>query len=158
MLMAEPHLEILSRNRVNRSTIIVTIVPVSVFSGLAAIALWPFLTWIAYGLLAVLSGCVLFLAALAVIEVRRRWIHARFIHLSEHGVVDALDWRMLPLALPAPHVALTEAAKQLPPDELEILTLASQGVGYREIAARCNTNFSRVQKLVADWKKQHNMV
>jgi len=103
----QPHLEILSRNRVSRSTIVVTIVPISVFSGLAAIALWPYLAFIGYGLLtlSVLGAC--YLIAIAAIDVRRRWIHAHVIHLGEHGVIDALSWRMLPLALPAPHVTVT---------------------------------------------------
>jgi hypothetical protein len=140
----QPHLEILSRNRVNRSTIIVTIVPVSVFSGLAAIALWPFLTWIAYGLLAVLLGCVLFLAALAVIEVRRRWIHAHIVHLGEHGVVDALGWRMLPLALPAPVKVIEEK-----PDMTEqILFQFEHGCSYRNIAESLGVSKHQVEKTI----------
>jgi hypothetical protein len=144
-----PHLEILSRNRINRSTIIVTIIPVSVGSLLAAIALWPFLAWIAYGLLAVLSGCVLFLAALALIEVRRRWIHAHIIHLSEHGVVDALGWRMLPLMLPQPHVSVSEAGRDTRDLEKEIRDLAAGGRSYRDIAKDLGISFYQVQKIMS---------
>ncbi|SRR6266487_738571 len=136
MAEQQPHLEILSRNRINRSTIVIAIVPVSIFSGLAAIALWPFLTWIAYGLLAVLSGCILFLAVLAVIEVRRRWLHAPYIHVDEqNGMFDTSTGRMFPLQLPPP---LITEEKEEPVDRikqaLDVLEVHSHGVGIRSIA------------------------
>jgi len=151
----QPHLEILSRNRVNRSTIIVAVVPVTLFSGVLIYALWSFLRLIAYGVLALLSVGALYLIALAAIDVRRRWIAAHGIHLGEHGIVDAMGWRMLPLALPAPVITLPdERPSGMSLDHWRILELAGKGMDLRSVALACNTTYYQVQKITSQWDAQ----
>jgi hypothetical protein len=86
--------------------------------------------------------------AIALIDVRRRWIHAHVVHLGEHGVVDAVSWRMLPLALPSPHVTVSEA-KDTRDLEKEIRDLAAGGRGYRDIAKDLGISFYQVQKIMS---------
>src|SRR2546429_6923256 len=102
MQQPQPHLEILSRNRVNRSTILVAVIPVTLFSGVLIYALWSFLWLLAYGALILLSISSLYLVARLAIDVRRRWLQSAFVYLEEHGAVDATTGRVYPLALPAP--------------------------------------------------------
>ncbi len=152
----QPHLEILSRNRVNRSTIIVAVIPVSLFSGALIYAIWPFLTWIAIGVLTLAVICALYLVALLAIDVRRRWINAHVIHLGEYGVVDAMGWRMLPLALPAPVVTEVlslpdERPAHVSLDHWRILQLAGKGMDLRSVALACNTTYYQVQKITSQW-------
>jgi hypothetical protein len=151
----QPHVEVFSRNRVSRSRIsfIAVAIPVVAISGFAVYALLPFIVIIGYGLLALAAIGALYLVAIALIDVRRRWIHAHVVHLGEHGVVDAIGWRMLPLALPAPHVTVSEA-KETEEDrkklEQTIRDLAAGGRGYRDIAKDLGISFYRVQKVMAE--------
>jgi len=137
--MAEPHLEILSRNRVSRSTIIVAIIPTTIFSLVLVYALWSFLWWIAIGMLALAALGALYLIAVAAIDVRRRWIHSRYIHLGEHGVVDAPLGRMYPLALPETVITEASQTEEEPVarvrQALDVLEVHSHGVGIKSIAA-----------------------
>jgi hypothetical protein len=144
----QPHVEVFSRNRVSRSTVILGVVPVTLFSGVLIYALWQFLFWIAIGVLALLAIGACYLVAIALIDVRRRWLMAHVVHLGEHGVVDALGWRMLPLALPAPHVTVSEA-KDTRDLEKEIRDLAAGGRGYRDIAKDLGISFYQVQKIMS---------
>ncbi len=156
--MSEPHIEVLSRNRISRSTVILGVIPVTLFSGLLVFALWQFLFWIAIGVLALLSIGALYLIAIALIDVRRRWIHAHVVHLGEHGVVDAVSWRMLPLALPAPHVTVREDKETEAELDKNIIDLWKGGRhSYRAIAEDLKTNYPRVQKVLADYKKQQGI-
>src|SRR5205809_527604 len=134
--MAEqpPHLEILSRNRVNRSTIVVAVIPVTIFSLVLVYALWSFLRLIAYGVLALLSIGFLYIVALLAIDIRRRWIAAHVIHLGEHGVIDATNWRMLPLALPPVKVTEEKPVIDRSQEEADILELHAHGSGFKSIA------------------------
>ncbi len=136
----QPHLEILSRNRVNRSTIIVAIVPVTLFSLVLVYALWSFLFWIALGALSLLVILFVYVVARLVIDLKRRALHARFIPMLEHdGVFDAATSRMYPLALPAPVVVTEEKADEEPVarvrQALDVLEVHSHGVGIKSIAA-----------------------
>jgi asparagine N-glycosylation enzyme membrane subunit Stt3 len=136
---APPHIEVLSHNKVNRSTIIVAVVPVTIFSLLLAYALWRFLFYIALMALLLAAIGTLYLIALAVIDVRRRWLHAKVIHLGEHGALDAAAWRTIPLALPEPSTQVTEIqGEEMTTDQisqaLDILELSAKGSGYRSIA------------------------
>src|SRR5215472_871208 len=109
MAEQQPHLEILSRNRLNRSpiTILVAVVPVTAFTGLIIYALIPFLWLIGYGMIALAAISFLYLVALLYFDIKRRALHAKVVHLGEYGALDAEQWRMLPLALPAPKVTVT---------------------------------------------------
>ncbi|SRR6266567_889528 len=148
MQQPQPHLEILSRNRVNRSTIIVAVIPVTLFSGVLIYALWRFLLIIAITSLVLLLMSALYLVAILAIDVRRRWIQAHIIHLGEYGVVDATGWRMLPLALPAP--VITEVIEE---DEVlkrsKILNLRAKGRSLREIEDELKIPYNQVQKICA---------
>jgi hypothetical protein len=135
--MNEPHVEVFSRNRVSRSQIsfVAVTIPVLALTGLGIYALLPFLWLIGYGMMALAAISFLYLVALLAIDIRRRWIEASFIHLSEHGVVDTQQGRMWPL-LPAP-VQVSEV-KDSTVDRikqaLDILELHKHGSGIRTIA------------------------
>ena len=152
---SQPHLEILSRNRINRSTIIVAIIPTTIFSLVLVYALWDFLTWVAYGVLALLSIGALYLIAILVIDVRRRWIAAHVIHLGEYGVVDASNWRMLPLALPPPQITVTEQPNEDDDEVLLAKVRLFHDVGYsiQRIATETGLKPWKVQKWTADYEK-----
>ncbi len=135
-----PHVEVLSRNRVSRSTIIVAVVPVTIFSLVLVYALWSFLWWIAIGVLALLVILFVYVVVRLVIDLKRRALHARFIPMLEHdGVFDAATSRMYPLALPAPVVVTEEKADEEPVarvrQALDVLEAHSQGIGIKSIAA-----------------------
>ncbi len=128
-----PHVEVLSRNRISRSTVVVAIVPVTIF-------LWGFLFWIAVGALSLLVILFVYVVARLVIDLKRRALHARFIPMLEHdGVFDAATSRMYPLALPAPVVVSEEKAEEEPVarvrQALDVLEVHSHGVGIKSIAA-----------------------
>ncbi len=151
----QPHLEILSRNRVNRSTIIVAVIPVSLFSGALIYAIWPFLTWIAIGVLTLAVICALYLVALLAIDVRRRWIHAHVIHLGEYGVVDAMGWRMLPLELSPPQTIITEQPNK-DDDELsrsKALLYHDIGWSIQRIAKEIDVKPWRVQQWTSAYEQ-----
>jgi hypothetical protein len=145
-----PHLEILSRNRVNRSRIslFMVAIPVTVFTGLVAYALVPFLWLIGYGIMALATIGALYLVALLYLDIKRRALHAKVVHLGEYGAIDAEQWRMLPLALPAPHVQVSEA-KDMRDLEKEIRDLAAGGRHYRDIAKDLGISFYQVQKVMS---------
>jgi len=135
-----PHVEVLSRNRVSRSTIIVAVVPVTIFSLVLVYALWSFLFCIAVGTLSLLVILFVYVVARLVIDLKRRALHARFIPMLEHdGVFDAATSRMYPLALPAPVVVSEEKADEEPVarvrQALDVLEVHSHGVGIKSIAA-----------------------
>jgi len=135
-----PHVEVLSRNRISRSTVVVAIVPVTIFSLVMVYALWSFLFWIAIGALSLLALLFVYVVARLVIDLKRRALHARFIPMLEHdGVFDAATSRMYPLALPAPVVVSEEKAEEEPVarvrQALDVLEVHSHGVGIKSIAA-----------------------
>ena len=135
-----PHVEVLSRNRISRSTVVVAIVPVTIFSLVLVYALWGFLFWIAVGALSLLVILFVYVVARLVIDLKRRALHARFIPMLEHdGVFDAATSRMYPLALPAPVVVSEEKAEEEPVarvrQALDVLEVHSHGVGIKSIAA-----------------------
>ncbi len=152
MQQPQPHLEILSRNRVNRSTIIVAVIPVTLFSGVLIYALWSFLWLLAYGTLVLLSISFLYLVAIMVIEVRRRWLQSPFVYLEEHGVVDATTGRMYPLAIVAP-VTVTEDRELSAVDKLivhrsKVLTAYfDEGKGMHAIEKELGIPYNQVR----DW-------
>ncbi len=154
-----PHVEVLSRNRVSRSTIIVAVVPVTIFSLVLVYALWSYLWWIAIGVLALLTIGALYLVALLAIDIYRRLLHARIVHLGEHGALDAANWRMLPLALPAPSIAPVSVTEEKPTaGELEVLTLLSKGDTQREVATKCGISQTKVSEIKRRWQTQTGMV
>lgn len=132
----QPHLEILSHNRVNRSTIIIGVIPVTAITVVFVAAVWPFLSWIAYGSLSLLGLAALYLVTRGFLDVRRRWLQDAIVHASEHGLFNVASWEHLP-ALPAPSVQVSEV-KDDPVDRvkqaLDILEMHSEGSGYRSIA------------------------
>jgi hypothetical protein len=150
----QPHVEVFSRNRISRSTVILGVVPVTIFSLVLAYALWAFLWWIAVGVLALLAIGALYLVAIALIDVRRRWLHAPYLPVSPHGEIDTASGRQFPLALPAPRTTVTEEKEAEAKLDKDIIALWNGGRNYRDIAADLKTNFSRVQKVVAEYKKQ----
>ena len=138
----QPHVEVLSRNKLNRSPVL--IMPVTIFSlvggVLFALALWRFLFWIGVGFLTFLVILFVYVVARLVIDLKRRALHARFIPMLEHdGVFDAATSRMYPLALPAPVVVSEEKAEEEPVarvrQALDVLEVHSHGVGIKSIAA-----------------------
>jgi len=132
-----PHVEVFSRNRISRSTIILGVIPVTLFSGVLIYALWQFLLWIAIGMLALLSIGALYLTLVLAIDVRRRWLHAHVIHLGEYGALDAQQWRMLPLALPPPVITEEKSAPVIDrsQEEADILEMHTvHGIGFKSIA------------------------
>ena len=153
-----PHVEVLSRNRVNRSTIIVAVIPVSLFSGVLIYAIWSFLWLLAYGALAMLSISALYLVAIIVIDVRRRWLHAPYLYVEEqNGVFNTETGRMHPLPLPAPVITEVptlpdDRPSHVPLDHWRILQLAGKGMDLRSVALACNTTYYQVQKITSQWK------
>jgi hypothetical protein len=122
----QPHLEILSRNKVNRSTIIVAVVPVLAVSVVFIAAIWPHLAEIGLMLELLLLILVCCLAVLLVvgaiwvicaarIELRRRDLQSRVINAGD--VVALFDASgSLTVHLSAQH----EMAKLLPAPKVEI--------------------------------------
>src|SRR5207247_9455046 len=86
------------------------------------------------GVLALLSIGFLYIVALLAIDIRRRWIAAHVIHLGEHGVIDATNWRMLPLALPPVKVTEEKPVIDRSQEEADILELHAHGSGFKSIA------------------------
>ena len=112
----QPHVEVLSRNR--NSTIVVATIPVTVFTLIAAIALWQYLVWLSYGILFLLAVLGLYLCARLYIDVRRRWFESHIIPTPPHGHTNAVTWEHLPKQLPPP-VQVTEVKDEpLPPVDL----------------------------------------
>ncbi len=136
-----PHVEVFSRNKVNRSRIsfFVVLIPVTVLTGLVAYALLPFLWLIGDGVMVLAAIGFVYLVALLYIDIKRRALHAKVVHLGEHGAIDAEQWRMFPLALPAPVVVTEEKADEEPVarvrQALDVLEVHSHGVGIKSIAA-----------------------
>jgi len=103
-------------------------------------------------------------------NLRSRRLHAQLIISGDIVAVPQSDGSYIhlsamyeaskhPLQLPSPRIQVSETeSEEVPPDELEILSLISQGLSQREVAKRCGTNQSRVQKVVVKWKEQHHMV
>ena len=157
--MSEPHIEVLSRNRISRSTVILGVIPVTLFSGLLVFALWQFLFWIAIGVLALLSIGALYLVVRLGIDIYQRWLHAPYIHVSEqNGMFNTKAGRMYPLALPAPRVTVHEDKETEAELDKNIIDLWKGGRhSYRAIAEDLKTNYPRVQKVLADYKKQQGI-
>ena len=157
----QPHIEVLSRNRVNRSRIslIVVTIPVMVLSGLVAYALLPFLWLIGYGVMTLATIGALYLVALLYLDIKRRVLHARYIPVSEReGMFDAMTSRMYPLALPAPHVTVREDKETEAELDKNIIDLWKGGRhSYRAIAEDLKTNYPRVQRVIAEHKKQQGI-
>jgi len=113
-------------------------IPVTVFTGLIAYALLPFLWLIGYGVMALASIGFVYLVALLYIDIRRRVLHAKVVHLGEYGAIDAENWRMLPLALPET-IVTAEKTEEEPvarvSQALDVLEAHSHGVGIKSIAA-----------------------
>jgi hypothetical protein len=138
-----PHVvEVFSRNKVSRSQIsfVAVTIPVLALTGLAVYALLPVVWLLTYGILAVLCLSAMFLGALGVLYVRRRWIHDAIVPLSEFGDYHEDRGELLhrqPLALPAP-VQVSEVKDAEPVDRikqaLDILELHTHGSGIRTIA------------------------
>ncbi len=146
------------------------------FEILLLVALWPYLGIIGESFAGLFITCCVCGAIYAValtrhhialqsVLLRHADLRSRVIDANGVVVLEQEDgsYRHLSaeqesakLALPAPQMTVTE--EKIPPDELQILTLASQKVAYRKIAELCGTNPSRVQKVVAEWKKKHNLV
>lgn len=156
----QPHLEILSHNRVNRSTIIVAVIPVTIFSLVLVYAIWSFLWLLAYGAMALLSISGLYLVAILAIDVRRRWLHAPYIHVEEqNGMFNTKAGRMYPLALPPPVITEVptlpdDRPAHVPLDHWRILQLAGKGMDLRSVALACNTTYYQVQKITSQWNAQ----
>jgi hypothetical protein len=104
MAEQQPHVEVFSRNKIRNSRIsfIAVAIPVTFISGLVVYALLPFILLIGYGLLTLAAIVALYLVALLYLDIKRRALHAKVVHLGEYGAIDAENWRMLPLALPPP--------------------------------------------------------
>ncbi|SRR6266567_3587882 len=157
----QPHVEVFSRNKLNRSPVLVA--PVTIFSlalsGVLVFALWQFLYWIAIGVLTLLAIGAAYLVALLYLDIKRRALHARYIPVSEReGVFDAMTSRMYPLALPAPHVTVREDKETEAELDKNIIDLWKGGRhSYRAIAEDLKTNYPRVQKVLADYKKQQGI-
>ncbi len=155
MQQSQPHLEILSRNRVNRSTILVAVIPVSLFSGVLIYALWSFLWLLAYGALVLLSISSLYLVLILAIDIYRRVLHARFIYNNEHGMVDAASGRVYPLALPAP--SPVTVIEEKPEDEelnrAKVLLFKDIGYSIQRIADETGIKPWKVQKWTSDYEK-----
>jgi hypothetical protein len=146
------------------------------FEILLLISLWPYLGIVGEALAGLLITCCVCGAiyavaltrhhiALQTVLLRHADLRSRVIDANGLVVLEQEDgsYRHLSaeqesakLALPARVLTVTD--EKPPPDELQILTLASQKVPYRKIAELCGTNQSRVQKVVAEWKKKHNLV
>jgi hypothetical protein len=133
----QPHVvEVFSRNKVSRSQIsfVAVTIPVLALTGLAVYALLPFIELVAYGILGVLCGCAMFLGALGVLYVRRRWIHDAIVPLSEFGDYHEDRGELLhrpPLAFPATaQVTAVDRSKE----ERDILDLHAHGSGFKAIA------------------------
>jgi len=145
-----PHVEVFSRNKVNRSRIsfFVVLIPVTVLTGLVAYALLPFLWLIGDGVMVLAAIGFVYLVALLYIDIKRRALHAKVVHLGEHGALDAEQWRMLPLALPPP--VITEVITE---DEVlkrsKILNLRAKGRSLREIEDELHIPYNQVQKICA---------
>jgi len=146
-----PHVEVFSRNRISRSTVILGVIPVTLFSGVLIFALWQFLFWIAIGVLVLLTIGALYLIAIAAIDIRRRWIHAHVVHLGEHGVVDALGWRMLPLALPPPVVVSEEKEEDEDMQRAKVLTCYDIGMHLKDIEKSTGVKYWKVQKWTSEY-------
>ncbi len=155
----QPHVEVFSRNRISRSTVILGVIPVTLFSGLLVFALWQFLFWIAIGVLALLSIGALYLVVRLGIDIYQRWLHAPYIHVSEqNGMFNTKAGRMYPLALPAPRVTVHEDKETEAELDKNIIDLWKGGRhSYRAIAEDLKTNYPRVQKVLADYKKQQGI-
>ena len=155
----QPHVEVFSRNRISRSTVILGVIPVTLFSGLLVFALWQFLFWIAIGVLALLSIGALYLVVRLGIDIYQRWLHAPYIHVSEqNGMFNTKAGRMYPLALPAPRVTVREDKETEAELDKNIIDLWKGGRhSYRAIAEDLKTNYPRVQKVLADYKKQQGI-
>jgi hypothetical protein len=160
MTEQQPHVEVFSRNRVNNSrvTMVVAAIPVTALTGFAIYTVLPFVQYIAYGFLALAVLSALFLIALGVIEIRRRWIAAHVIHLGENGVIDALGWRVLPQ--PMLLQASQETDEQPGPTSLNdvgILAAVSAGKTQQEAATIYGVSQPYVSRLVRKWKDQHGI-
>lgn len=154
MTEQQPHLEILSRNRVNRSTIIVAVIPVTLFSGVFIIAIWRFLWLLAYGALVFLSISFLYFVAIMAINVRQKWLHAPYLYVEEqNGVFNTSTGRMHPLALPAP--IITEVTEDEALKRSKILNLRAKGRSLREIEDELKIPYNQVQEIC---RKAKNLV
>jgi len=147
----QSHLEILSRNRVNRSTILVAAIPVSAFTGMLAYGLWKFLAVITIGaliLLALTALCAMcglaYLVGRWYIDLRTRYFRSTYIYLEEHGVVDAMTGRIYPLALPEPVIP----GEQKPDLAAQIHFKNAQGDSYRTIAKALGVTKYEVEKTI----------
>ena len=160
----QPHLEILSHNKVNRSTIIIGVIPVTAVTVIFVAAVWPFLSWIAYGSLGLLVLAALYLAGRAYIDLRQRWYHAAIVHASEHGIINMATWQHLP-ALPEPSVTVTEEPGEptldLVAQSADVIDLHRQGTGYEAISKLYKgvgieywTPW-KVRKLCEEYEKKH---
>jgi len=156
-----PHVEVFSRNKVSRSRIslVAVVIPVMAISGFAVYALLPFIVIIGYGLLALATIGALYLVALLFVDIYQRWLQAPYIHVSEqNGMFNTKAGRMYPLALPAPHVTVREDKETEAELDKNIIDLWKGGRhSYRAIAEDLKTNYPRVQKVLADYKKQQGI-
>ena len=149
----QPHLEILSHNRVNRSTIIIGVIPVTAVTVIFVAAVWPFLSWIAYGSLFLLAVFSLYICARLYLDLLRRRYEMRYVAANEHGHFDLDTWRHLP-ALPPPSVQVSEVSELQPvdpddPDLIErskVLNMREDGATLQEIVDVLGVPYWKVQR------------
>jgi len=154
MAEQQPRVEVFSRNKVSRSRIsfIAVAIPMTAISGLIVYALLPFILIIGYGLLALATIGALYLVALLGVDIYKRLLYAKIVHLGEHGAIDAQQWRMLPLALSP--VSVTEVPGELSAEDKEIIqrskVLAAhfiEGKGMHAIEKELGIPYNKVR----DW-------
>jgi hypothetical protein len=149
----QPHVEVLSRNR--NSTIVVALVPVTIFSAIVAYSIWPWVWVIPYLIAGILALSVLYGVARGYVDVRRRWFESHIIQASEHGAINMATWQHLggkPLQLPAP--IITEEPNVLSPEDKEIIQRSEvltmyldQEKGMHAIADETSIPYQKVR----DW-------
>jgi len=161
----QPHVEVLSRNRINRSTIIVAL-PFTI-AGAAVLVMtvlphlgiiWLMIEFVAAVAAIVASAYALRLIAGWYIELREQWFKSRTMPATEHGIFDLERRQHLP-ALPAPSVQVSEVAgssaeKQEPAWHDIVNRHFHQGQTYQEIEAATGMKKWKVQEICADWKKK----
>jgi len=146
----QPHLEVFSRNRISHSTVILGVVPVTLFSGMLIYALWQFLFWIAIGVLVLLLVGALYLVALLFVDIYQRWLHAPYIHVSEqNGMFNTKAGRMYPLALPPPIVVTEEEDEDM--QRAKVLLCYDTGMHLKEIEKTTGVKYWKIQKWTSEY-------
>ena len=155
----QPTVNVLSGNKVNRSTFIVAFVPTIIFSGVVVYAIWPFIWIIPYLIGGLLCFAIWWLWQVVRIDLRRRELLARVVAAGDVVAMFSVSGDLLHLS------ALHEQAKlpqlQLQPpyeeqpsiDEWRILGLRSKGMALKDIATACGTTYYVVQKTCKQWEK-----